>query len=85
MNSIKLGGFLEDFESKVQKNYLITLIDIAYGSSILELNEDLRFYESQEQYEICSGIKRAINFSKDKTILDIKKEIVTLSEELKNR
>ncbi len=84
MKLIKLQD-LDNFELQVQKHYLITLIDIVYGSSISELNEDLIFFESEEQYEICSAIKKAINFSKDKTILDIKKEIVTLTIELKDR
>ena len=84
MKLVKLEG-AESFDCEVQKHYLITLIDVVYGSSISELVEDLRFFESQEQYEICAGINKAINFSKDKTILDIKKEIVTLTENLKNR
>lgn len=84
MKLIKLED-LDDFEIQVQKHYLITLIDIVYGSSISELNEDLIFFESEEQYEICSAINKAINFCKDKTILDIKKEIVTLTKELKDR
>jgi hypothetical protein len=74
----------EDFNSQVQKHYLITLIDVVYGSSIAELVEELSFFEQEEQYEICSGIKKAIEFCKGKNILDIKKEIVALSEELKD-
>lgn len=84
MKLIKLKD-TEGFHCEVQKHYLITLIDVAYGSSISELIEDLRFFESEEQYEICSGINKAINFCKHKTILDIKKEIVNLSEQLRNR
>lgn len=84
MKLVKLED-TEGFDCEVQKHYLITLIDVVYGSSMSELIEDLRFFESEEQYEICSAINKAINFCKDKTILDIKKEIVTLSEELKNR
>ena len=83
MKLIKLED-LDNFEIQVQKHYLITLIDIVYGSSILELNEDLIFFESEEQYEICSAIKKSIEFCKGKTILDIKKEIVALSEEVKS-
>jgi len=84
MKLIKLED-TEGFDCEVQKHYLITLIDVVYGSSIAELVEDLRFFESEEQYEICSGINKAINFCKHKTILDIKKEIVTLTEKLKDK
>jgi len=84
MKLIKLED-TEGFDCEVQKHYLITLIDVVYGSSIAELVEDLRFFESEEQYEICSAIKKAINFCKHKTILDIKKEIVTLTEKLKDK
>ncbi len=65
----------EDFNCQVQKHYLITLIDVVYGSSMAELVEELNFFEKEEQYEICSAIKKAIEFCKGKTILDIKKKL----------
>jgi len=77
MNKNKDSSFLQ----QVERHYAITLLDVLYGSSIASLIADLEMFEDREAYEVCEGIKRAINFCRTKTILDIKKELVSLLEE----
>ena len=73
------------FTQEAERHYAITLLDIIYGSSMAEIMEELSFFEEQEAYEVCEGVKRAINFSKTKTILEIKKELLSLREEKKKQ
>lgn len=73
------------FTQKAERHYAITLLDIIYGSSMAEIMEELSFFEEAEAYEVCEGIKRAINFSKTKTILEIKKELLSLLEDKKKQ
>lgn len=55
----------------IQEYYYLTLVDIREGASIEELEETIKFYESLEEYEVCAGIKKAIDETKYKTIRDI--------------
>ena len=71
------------FNQEAERHYAITLLDIIYGSSMAEITEELSLFEEAEAYEVCEGIKRAINFCKTKTILEIKKELLSLLEEKK--
>lgn len=75
---------LSNFKKEVRQHYLLTLIDIKYGCSLTELVNELRYYEEKESYTACEGIKKAIEFCKDKTIVDVTKEILSLSEPINN-
>lgn len=68
------------FTEEAEKHYAITLLDVIYGSSIAELIVELELFEEREEYAICEGIKRALDFCKTKTIFEIKKELLYLLE-----
>ena len=73
------------FTQEAERHYAITLLDVIYGSSIAEIAEELSLFEEAEAYEVCEGIKRAIDFCKTKTIFEIKKELLSLLEEKKKQ
>jgi len=52
--------------------YFLALNDIRNGSSIQELEEALKIYESSDEFEACAGILKAINEVKYTTIKNIK-------------
>ena len=51
--------------------YFLALNDIRNGSSIQELEEALKIYESSEEFEACAGILKAINEVKYTTIKNL--------------
>jgi hypothetical protein len=71
-----------DKETMIEKHYLITLIDFSYGSSLREIEHELCYFEEQEMYEVCSAIKKAVDFIKVNNLVDIRKEILSLSIKL---
>lgn len=52
--------------------YFLALTDIRNGSSIQELEETLKVYESEDEFEACAGILKAINEVKYTTIKNLK-------------
>ena len=72
---------LEQFKKESEKHYVITLLDVVYGTSMSELIDELALFEGHEDYAVCDGIKRAIEFSRTNSITNIKKEILTLMKE----
>jgi hypothetical protein len=52
--------------------YFLALNDIRNGSSIQELEEALKIYESSQEFEACAGILKAINEVKYTTIKNLK-------------
>lgn len=66
----------------IEKHYLITLIDFSYGSSLREIEHELYYFEEQEMYEVCLAIKKAVDFIKVNNLVDIRKEILSLSIKL---
>ncbi|MDC0390796.1 hypothetical protein OAM64_04330 [Candidatus Thioglobus sp.] len=52
--------------------YFLALNDIRNGSSIQELEEALKIYESSDEFEACAGILKAINEVKYTTIKNLK-------------
>jgi len=56
----------------VLEYYYLALNDIRNGSSIQELEEALKIYESSEEFEACAGILKAINEVKYTTIKNLK-------------
>lgn len=52
--------------------YFLALNDIRNGSSVQELEEALKIYESSEEFEACAGILKAINEAKYTTIKNLK-------------
>ena len=71
-----------DKETEIEKHYLITLIDFAYGSSIRVIEYEITYFEEQEMYEVCEAIKKAVDFIKVNNLVDIRKEILSLSIKL---
>lgn len=56
----------------INEYYLLALLDIVNGASINELEETIKLYESNEEYEACAGILKAINKSKYKSLIELK-------------
>ena len=50
------------------------------GVPLEEVKEDIDLYEHNEMYEFCAGIKKAIEFAKDKKYSEIQKEILNLKD-----
>ena len=73
------------FEDSVEREYLLALIDVAYGTTVNELEDELIEHEKKENYEVCEGLRLAIDFCDKKTIADLKKEIVSLTELINNK
>jgi len=55
----------------IEEFYLLALVDIVNGKDINELEETIKLYEEEEQYEACAGIKKAIHESGFLTIKEI--------------
>jgi len=55
----------------IEEFYLLALVDIVNGKDINELEETIKLYEEDEQYEACAGIKKAIHESGFLTIKEI--------------
>ena len=55
----------------IEEFYLLALVDIVNGKDINELEETIKLYEQEEQYEACAGIKKAIHESGYLTIKEI--------------
>lgn len=59
-------------KDKILEYYFLALNDIRNGSSIQELEETLKVYESEDEFEACAGILKAINEVKYTTIKNLK-------------
>ena len=59
-------------EDKILEYYFLAINDIRNGSSIQELEEAIKIYETSEEFEACAGILKAINEVKYTTIKEIK-------------
>ena len=59
-------------EEVINEYYLLALLDIVNGASIDDLNETIKLYENNEEYEACAGILKAINKSKYKSLIELK-------------
>lgn len=59
-------------QDKILEYYFLALNDIRNGSSIQELEEALKIYESEDEFEACAGILKAINEIKYTTIKNLK-------------
>jgi len=59
-------------QDKMLEYYFLALNDIRNGSSIQELEEALKAYESEDEFEACAGILKAINEVKYTTIKNLK-------------
>lgn len=59
-------------QDKILEYYFLALNDIRNGSSIQELEEALKVYESEDEFEACAGILKAINEIKYTTIKNLK-------------
>ena len=68
----------EKYDFDVKSFYYVTLIDLVSGVSFEEINDQLREFEMLENYEACDGIAKAVKFSTNKTIREIKREISEL-------
>jgi len=55
----------------IEEFYLLALVDIVNGKDINELEETIKLYEEDEQYEACAGIQKAIHESGFLTIKEI--------------
>ena len=55
----------------IEEFYLLALVDIVNGKDINELEETIKLYEEEEQYEACAGILKAINETGFLTIKEI--------------
>ncbi len=58
-------------KKKIEEFYLLALVDIVNGKDINELEETIKLYEEDEQYEACAGIQKAIHESGFLTIKEI--------------
>lgn len=59
-------------QDKMLEYYFLAINDIRNGSSIQELEEALKIYETTEEFEACAGILKAINEVKYTTIKELK-------------
>jgi len=59
-------------QDKMLEYYFLAINDIRNGSSIQELEEALKIYETSEEFEACAGILKAINEVKYTTIKNLK-------------
>lgn len=48
----------------IQEFYFLALQEISLGASIKELEDTIKIYEQDQQFEACAGILKAINESK---------------------
>lgn len=61
-------------QEKITEYYHLTLIDIRDGVPLHELEEILKLYENEEDYEACAGILKAIQEVRYDTIKNIQEK-----------
>jgi hypothetical protein len=59
-------------KDEILEYYFLAINDIRNGSSIQELEEAIKIYEKEQQYEACAGILKAIKEVKYTTIKNLK-------------
>ena len=72
----------QEFDLESKRTYFLTLVDVFFGASIVELNEELAIHEDAGHYSLCEGMLRGIRFCEKNNYIEIKKEILRLSNEL---
>jgi len=70
----------DDYKQRIEYAYYLTLIDVLMGITTEEILSEIPEYEDKEMYEFCEGIKRAIEFSSNKTYSEIQAEILKLKD-----
>lgn len=65
------------------KYFILTLEVIVEGFSIDSIEKHLEFYEDNEEYLKCAGIKKALDYSRYKTVGDILLELEKIENETK--
>ena len=61
-------SLLEDrsYKEQIEKSYVLTLQDLLTGVSYNDLIDDIKEFERKEMYEVCEGIKLALERAKNK-------------------
>lgn len=59
-------------KDQINEFYFLAINDIQHGVTIKELEQAMKLYEKEENYEACAGILKAINEAKYMTIKNIK-------------
>lgn len=76
----RLGG-LSNFEEEEMLYYYLTIMSLLEGVSIYELGLELKMQERLENYEACSGIKKAMDEAEYRTYSELK----LIARELDNK
>lgn len=71
---------LDKFEYLAKNAYVASLRDLLFGMPISDLESLQKHFEQEGDYEECEGIKRALMFSKEKTLIEIEKELLSLTK-----
>jgi len=80
-------SLLEDqsYKEQIKKSYVLTLHDLLSGVSYSDLLEDIKEFENKEMYEVCEGIKLALERAKNKTYNEIKLELLSYEKKMEHR
>ena len=80
-------SLLEDqsYKEQIKKSYVLTLHDLLSGVSYSDLLEDIKEFERKEMYEVCEGIKLALERAKNKTYNEIKLELLSYEKKMEHR
>jgi hypothetical protein len=68
----RLGESSKKFKEEEGLYYYLTILSLLEGVSVYELDLELKFQEKLENYEACSGIKKAIDEADYKTYSELK-------------
>ena len=80
--TIPLGGSSR-FKQEECLYYYLTILSLLEGVPVHDLGLELELQESLENYEACSGIKRAINEADYRTYKELKLIAKELEDEYK--
>ena len=80
-------SLLEDrsYKEQIEKCYVLTLQDLLTGVSYNDLIDDIKEFERKEMYEVCEGIKLALERAKNKTYNEIKLELLNYENKVEHR
>ena len=73
------------YKKQIERSYVLTLHDLLSGVPYGDLLEDIKEFEQKEMYEVCEGIKRALERARNKTYNEIKIELLHYENKVEHR
>ena len=73
------------YKKQIERSYVLTLHDLLSCVPYGDLLEDIKEFEQKEMYEVCEGIKQALERARNKTYNEIKIELLNYENKVEHR